>query len=105
MPTGISVAIINPFGASQGPQLVGFNMGLLSAYYGTGAALGSKLHAQIIMNGPLGEYIRQKDALDVIPPWLVRQPPGEDTTLRDKVFDGGPLINLEDPTFAKEGVP
>ena len=102
---GTSVAFINPFGSAPQSNLPSFNMGILSAYYGTGAALGSKMHAQIIMNGPLGEYIRQRDSLDVIPPWLIQEPPAEDNTLRNKVFDGGALINHEDAVFGQENVP
>lgn len=81
-------------------------MNILSNYYGSGAALGTTAHAQLLMSGPLGDLIRQRSTLDVIPPWILSQyTPTDETTTRGKAFASGPLVNPNDATFDKEGVP
>ena len=69
---GAVVDSINPYtGASVSSGLgnSSFDFSGLATYFAAGANLNTNLQAAVLMQGPLGNYIRQKDALDITPPW------------------------------------
>ncbi len=81
-----------------------FDYNALASYYTSGSALGIKLQAEILKQGPLGDLLRQRE-IGVIPPWELppRAPalPGEE--LR-RIFSTRTLIDRDSDLFERTDV-
>ena len=81
-----------------------FDYNALASYYSSGAALGIKLQAEILKQGPLGDLLRQRE-IGVIPPWeLPPRPPVPAGEELQRIFSNRTLIDLESGTFARTDV-
>ena len=81
-----------------------FDYNVLASYYRSGAVLGTKLQAEILKQGPLGDLIRQRE-IGVIPPWELppRAPAPEGQELQ-RIFSSRTLIDPKSDTFARTDV-
>jgi len=88
-----------------------FNIGIipydytaLTAYYTSGASLGTARHAEVLKNGPLGALLT-RNKVGINPPWLTQPVLSEETNaVKERIFAGGVLIDTKDPSVVKEGV-
>ena len=83
-------------------SIIPMDVRTLSAFYTTGASLGTARHAEILRNGVLKDLLNQAD-VGVLPPWEL-PPPAPDRSLLDRIFSRQPLFNLNDPLFARDNV-
>ena len=81
-----------------------FDYNVLASYYNSGAALGTKLQAEILRQGPLGDLLRQRE-IGVIPPWeLPPRPPVPEGEELQRIFSSRTLIDPRSDTFARTDV-
>ena len=65
-------------------SIIPMDVRTLSAFYTTGASLGTARHAEILRNGVLKDLLNQAD-VGVLPPWEL-PPPAPDRSLLDRIF-------------------
>ncbi|MDP7603751.1 MAG: hypothetical protein QF546_07940, partial [Alphaproteobacteria bacterium] len=89
---------------SFGIGIIPYDYTALSAYYSTGAALGTSRHAEVLKAGPLGALLA-RNKVGINPPWLTQPTLSDETNaVKQRIFAGGVLIDTKDPSVVREGV-